>query len=166
MNSLFCYLFCLNSIIQNNILLTILIGICCSFLAVLIYNLLQSYSLRRKMKKINGTYFEFDENDIQKKYSECTIIVKMNWKILLGSWPYLQINQINEKRGLWKSRLPLSISNPLIAVGNYNYLKSKTWGIQTITINLKDEIIYVRSEDMVKKEEERKISKYWLKKKL
>ena len=84
--------------------------------------------------------------------------------ILLGSGYYLQINQINKIK-LWESRIPISASNPLMAVGTYQYSVSKTWGIQNITINLKDEIMFVRSEDQIKKEEDRKIAQYWLKKK-
>ena len=164
MNSLYCYFSCSNSITQNNIWQTIFFGILCSIVAVLIYNFCQSFGLYLKMKKINGTYFEFDESGIKKENSKCTVRFKWNVMILLGSGSYLQINQINEKRGFWESRFPLSASNPLIAVGTYKYLASKTWGVQNITINLKDEIIFVKSEDNIKKEEHRNIAQYWLKK--
>ncbi len=164
MISLYCYFSCSNSITQNKILQTIFFGILCSIVAVLIYNFCQSFGLYLKMKKINGTYFEFDDRGIQKENSKCTVRFKLKLMILLGSGSYIQIKQINEKRGLWESRLPLSASNPLMAVGTYKYLASKTWGVLNITINLKDDIIFVRAEDKIKKEEDRKVAQYWLKK--
>ncbi|MBA7493855.1 hypothetical protein ES702_04420 [subsurface metagenome] len=165
MNTIFCYFLCSSSNTLNNIWLTIAVGIACSFFAVLFYNLFQGYGIYLKMKKINGTYLEYDENGKQQPDSECTAELKFKLKkILLGSGPHLQINQIIEKR-LWESILPLSVSNPLIAVGTYSYTKERTWGIQNIVINLKKEIIFVKSIDCIKKEKDKNPAEYWLKKK-
>ncbi len=164
MNTLFCYYLCSSSITQNNIGFTIFIGILCSFFAVLIYNLFQGISLYQKMKKINGIYLEFDKEDNQRVNSKCAVKFKLDLSILLGSGPYLKINQTNPNK-LWESKLPISVSNPLIAFGTYKYKNYKTWGTLNIIINLEDEIIYVKAEDNIKVEKDRIIAEYWLKKK-
>jgi len=164
MNSLFYFFYLSSSNTPNNIGSTIFIGILCSIFAVLIYNLFQGISLFQKMKKINGIYLEFDKEDNQRVKSKCEVKFKLGPLILLGSGPYLQINQIIKSK-LWESKLPISASNPLIAVGTYKYKNYKTWGTLNIIINLEDEIIYVKAEDNIKVEKDRIISEYWLKKK-
>lgn len=140
-------------------------GISCSLIAVLIYNFFQVIATHWLLKKLNGKYLEYHENNKLHPDSKLIVDTSIQWRYaIFGSGNHLIIKRISQSRGNWDSKIPISSTNPLIATGTYSYtsIYKSTWGIHNITINLKDEIIFL--EAIAKTVMNPKVSRYWIKK--